>query len=183
MSPNIYFDFFEKIKVALIALFIGVILLILLPLIVGCSPRIVESVKTEEYRDSLRVEVRERLVHDTVKVEIPIISEKNVTKSDSSHLENKYAKSDAVIRDGLLFHTLETIPQAIKAPVTVAVADTTTSHISESTSVSEKVIEKPLTFLQRIKLSTWWIFVAAALILGGWTFRKPLLTAIKKLVI
>lgn len=182
MSPNIYFDFLEKIKFALIALIVGIILLLVLPFISGCSPRIVESVKME-YKDSVRIEVHERLVHDTVSVEIPVIIEKNVTKADSSHLENKYAKSDAVIRDGLLFHTLETKPQVIEAPVVVAVADTTTTHTSEKSEAKEKTIEKPLTWLQNIKLSTWWIFFAASIGLGGWTFRKPLFAAIKKLII
>ena len=54
---------------------------------VGCSPRIVEKIKVET-KDSIRVEINERVVHDTVSVSVPIEIEKVVTRDTTSKLEN-----------------------------------------------------------------------------------------------
>ena len=40
--------------------------------------------------------------------------EKIVTRDTVSHLENSWAKSDAVVSDGFLSHSLESIPQIVK---------------------------------------------------------------------
>ena len=64
-------------------------------------------------QDSVRVEVIERVefVTDTIKVAIPYERE-SVVRDTTSHLENAYAKSDAaILPDGRLSHSLETIPQ------------------------------------------------------------------------
>ena len=54
---------------------------------------------------------------DTVFLEVPKIIEKVVTKDTVSVLENDYAKSQAVVSDGLLAHSLETKP--VQKPVEV----------------------------------------------------------------
>ena len=54
-----------------------VLLAILGQLFVGCSPRITPPA---EIRDSVRVEIRERTVHDTAYVDVPLIKEVNVTR-------------------------------------------------------------------------------------------------------
>ena len=111
-----------------------VLLAILGQLFVSCSPRILPPA---EVKDSVRVEIRERIVHDTAYVEIPVIKEVNMTRDSSSHLENPYATSDAVVENGLLTHTLETRPQKIFVPVEVPVHDTTYVHDRAETITKE----------------------------------------------
>lgn len=111
-----------------------VLLAILGQLFVSCSPRILPPA---EVKDSVRVEIRERMVHDTAYVEIPVIKEVNMTRDSSSHLENPYATSDAVVENGLLRHTLETRPQKIFVPVEVPVHDTTYVHDKAETIIKE----------------------------------------------
>lgn len=111
-----------------------VILAALGQLVVGCSPRVYPAA---EVRDSTQVIIRERLVHDTAFVEIPMIKEVNVTRDSSSHLENQYASSDASIVDGLLYHSLQTKPQKLAAPVDVPVSDTVYVHEKAQTITKE----------------------------------------------
>ena len=111
-----------------------VLLAILGQFFVSCSPRILPPA---EVKDSVRVEIRERTVHDTAYVEIPVIKEVNMTRDSSSHLENPYATSDAVVENGLLRHTLETRPQKIFVPVEVPVHDTTYVHDKSETIIKE----------------------------------------------
>ena len=111
-----------------------VLLAILGQLFVGCSPRITPPA---EIRDSVRVEIRERPVHDTAYVDVPLIKEVNVTRDTSSHLENEYAMSDASISNGTLRHSLETRPHKIAAPVTMTVHDTLTVEKKAETIIKE----------------------------------------------
>lgn len=111
-----------------------VLLAILGQFFVSCSPRILPPA---EVKDSVRVEIRERMVHDTAYVEIPVIKEVNMTRDSSSHLENPYATSDAVVENGLLRHTLQTKPQKLAAPVDVPVSDTVYVHDRGETIIKE----------------------------------------------
>lgn len=111
-----------------------VLLAILGQLFVGCSPRITPPA---EIRDSVRVEIRERPVHDTAYVDVPLIKEVNVTRDTSSHLENEYAMSDASISNGTLRHSLETRPHKIAAPVTITIHDTLTIEKKAETIIKE----------------------------------------------
>ena len=120
-----------KVNATLLAF---VLLAILGQLFVGCSPRITPPA---EIRDSVRVEIRERVVHDTAYVDVPLIKEVNVTRDTSSHLENEYAMSDASISNGTLRHSLETRPHKIAAPVTITVHDTLTVEKKAETIIKE----------------------------------------------
>ena len=111
-----------------------VLLAILGQLFVGCSPRITPPA---EIRDSVRVEIRERVVHDTAYVDVPLSKEVNVTRDTSSHLEDEYAMSDASISNGTLRHSLETRPHKIAAPVTITVHDTLTVEKKAETIIKE----------------------------------------------
>lgn len=69
----------------------------------GCSTlgkyfKEVETVVVHDTKDSLII--RDRVIHDTLKVPVPVYVEKNVTPDDSSHLENPYAVSDAWAKIG-----------------------------------------------------------------------------------
>ena len=114
-----------------------------------------------EYRDSIGI--HERIIHDTAKVEIPVEVEKIVTRDTVSHLENTYAKSDAVVSEGFLWHSLESKPQIIYVPVEVQVSDTTSTHSEVITQYVE--VEKQLTWWQTFRLKAFWWMVGAIVLL------------------
>lgn len=132
----------------------------------SCSPRIVEKITVETvYKD--------RIVHDTTTVEIPYEVEKIVTRDTVSHIENKYAKSDAKVTDGFLYHSLESKPQIIKVPFEVHVTDTL---YKEAQIIEKEVkVEKPLSWWQKFRIGAFWWLVAALGAALLWIFRKPLL--------
>lgn len=149
---------------------------LLLFALVACSPK---HYPTVVYRDSIRVEIRERIVHDTVSFEVPVIKEVNVTKDTSSHLENDWAMSDAELKDGFLWHSLETKGKTIYLPVEVPVHDTTYIEKEAQVITDVKEVEKPLTAWQNFRLKGfWWLLgiIATALL---WYFRKPILGLLK----
>ena len=83
------------------------ILLSLLFLSVACS-----TMKQVTPREQTTVEIRTEAVYvpDTVYIEIPRIVEKVQTLDTISVLENKYAKSEALVENGTLNHSLELKP-------------------------------------------------------------------------
>ena len=111
--------------------------------------------------DSTRVEVKtvvERVV-DTAYVELPVIVEKVATLDTASVLENKYAKSEAIVSGGVLTHSLATKPvrEPVKVEKEIVYRD---SLVYRDRVVKEDIyIEKELTFWQkfRLKLGSWTI--------------------------
>ena len=153
----------------------------------SCSaPKVIYKTNTE-YRDSVRVEVHERLVHDTVSVEIPKEVEKIVTRDTVSRLENTYAKSEAIVSGGFLHHSLESKPQIVYVPVEVPVADTTTTHVSSAVEVSEETKveyrDKPLTWLQKTEIYGFRCLLLIALLWFGWKYRKVIISLFRRLFI
>lgn len=145
----------------------------MLCILASCSPKIVEHVRTETvYRD--------RIVHDTATVTVPVEIEKVVTKDTVSHLENSFAKSDAVVAGGFLSHSLESKPQIIRVPVKVRVTDTVYRKAEVITQI--KKVEKELSWWQRVRLDAFWVLLFAVLALLAWIFRKPLLKLVGGLV-
>ena len=129
----------------------------------GCSPKIVEKVVTQ-------VEYRDRVVHDTATVEVPVEVEKIVTRDTVSHLENNWAKSDAMVSDGFLHHSLESKPRIIQVPVEVHVTDTVWKE--QEIKEVEKLVEKELTWWQRFRMEAFpWLLLAVVLLLL-FAFRK-----------
>lgn len=114
-------------------------------------PRVIEQTQ----RDSLYVEYRERIVHDTVMYEPPQESTYIQTKDTTSHLETSLAESDASIVDGVLYHSLRNKPQKIPVPVVVTVHDTTVVQGSVRTEIVE--VPAKLTKAQErwIRLGKW----------------------------
>lgn len=127
------------------------------------------------YRDSVRVEIRERLVYDTVKVEVPKVVERIVTRDTSSHLENDWAMSDASVSDGFLSHSLETKPHTVYVPVAVPVHDTVIVEKEAQETIIEKEVEKPLTWWQKARLGAFPWLLGGLIACLAWIFRKPLL--------
>ena len=140
-------------------------------------------VTVTETKDSIII--RDRVIHDTARVEIPVYVEKNVTKDDSSHLENPYAVSDAVVKDGVLYHSLRTKPQTLDAPIDIHVADTTSTHevyaSRDSTATHAKIVEveKPLSRWKSFKLGAFWWLLGGLVLSLAWIFRKPILAILK----
>ena len=129
----------------------------------GCSPKIVEKVVT-------RVEYRDRVVHDTATVEVPVEVEKIVTRDTTSHLENNWAKSDAMVSDGFLHHSLESKPRIIQVPVEVHVTDTLWKE--QEIKEVEKLVEKELTWWQRFRMEAFPWLLLAVVVLLLFAFRK-----------
>ena len=119
-----------------------------------------------QHTDSVRVEIRERLVHDTVTFTVPEIREKIVTRDTSSHLENEWAQSDAVVSGGFLSHSLGTRPHTVYVPVAVEVHDTTVVEKEAQTVIQE--VERQLTWWQKtwILLGKTFAFLVIALVLA-----------------
>lgn len=69
--------------------------------------------------ENTRVEVRTETVFqkDTVYLELPVIVENVQTLDTISVLENRYAKSEAIVTDGALVHALTTKPVNEPIPV------------------------------------------------------------------
>lgn len=99
----------------------------------SCSPKLYPV----EHTDSVRVVIRERVVHDSVFFEVPKVVEKNITRDTVSHLENEWAKSDASVSGGFLRHSLESIPRKVYVPYNVYVHDTTVVEKKADTIVKE----------------------------------------------
>lgn len=146
----------------------------------ACSPKVLPPTN---YTDSVRVEIRERLVHDTVTFEVPKIIEKVVTRDTASHLENDWAQSDAEVKDGFLWHSLETKPHTVYVPYEVPVHDTTYIEKEAQTITVTKEVEKPLTWWQKARIGAFWWLLALSVSLLIYTFRKPILTLLKKFIL
>ena len=127
-----------------------------LPLLLLLAASACGTVRTLPVQDSTRVEVRtvEKIVRDTVWVELPVIIEKRTTLDTASVLENKYAKSEASVSGGVLTHSLETKParEPVSVEKQIVYRD---SLVYRDRIVKETVeVEKKLTWWQALKLNT-----------------------------
>ena len=143
----------------------------LLPLLllVSCAtPRVVtrENVRVIEHTEYIPIEIE--------LPPVPEIKEHIFTRDTSSHLENEYAVSDAIIhRDGTLEHSLSTKPQ--KRTETVKVPMIQRDSIVYQTEVVEKFVEKKLNWWQKFRQDGF--FVLCLLLL--WAYRKKIIALIK----
>ena len=121
-----------------------------LALCVSCGPARHASVS-----DSTRVEVREvtRYIKDTVYLELPVITERIVTRDTSSRLENDYAVSEASVSGGYLSHSLATKPA--RTPVETETREVVRDSIVFRDRLIEVPVEveKPLSRWQRTLLA------------------------------
>lgn len=141
-------------------------LLLSITFLPGCSPKVTREIRTE-------IQYRDRVVPITATFNIPYFVEKNVTKDTSSHLENPYAKSDAIVSGGMLFHSLESIPQTIETTVEVHVTDTLWKESEIRTETVE--VERKFTWWEKVRLRSFWWLLVAVIALLAWVFRKPLM--------
>ena len=106
--------------------------------------------------DNTKVEVKvvEKIVKDTAWFELPVIVEKVATLDTASVLENKYAKSEAVVTGGVLHHSLSTKP--VREPVSVESKETVRDSIVYRDRIQTRTVEveKKLTWWQSLKMKT-----------------------------
>lgn len=109
-------------------------------------------------------------------VELPKESQAVETFSDSSHLETSLATSDAIVRDGLLKHTLKNKLKRYEVPIQVPeryiISEASASYNRVIREVVE--VEKELTWWQKFRMSVGSIalIVAAAWIAFKILFRE-----------
>lgn len=150
----------SKILAFLVAIIAFYIILLILD---GCSPKIIERVET-------KIEYRDRIIHDTATFEVPVEVEKIVTRDTMSHLENNWAKSDAIVSEGFLRHSLESKPKIVQVPVEVHVRDTVWKEVSTGTEYVE--VPADLSWWQKFRIGAFWWLFGAVIALLAWTFRK-----------
>ena len=99
--------------------------------------------------DNTKVEVKvvEKIVKDTAWVELPVIVEKVATLDTASVLENKYAKSEAVVSGGVLHHSLST--KSVREPVSVESREIVRDSIIFRDRIQTQTVEVERKF-------TWW---------------------------
>ena len=117
--------------------------------------------------DNTKVEVKvvEKIVKDTAWFELPVIVEKVATLDTASVLENKYAKSEAVVSGGVLHHSLQTKP--VREPVSVESKETVRDSIVYRDRVQTKTVEveKKLTWWQSLKMKTGGVTILAIVLI------------------
>lgn len=111
--------------------------------------------------ENTRVEVRTETVFqkDTVYLELPLLVEKVQTLDTMSVLENRYAKSEAIVADGVLIHSLATKP--VKEPIEVETKVVYRDSLVYVDKIVKETVEvaKPLSGPNRFFLA-----------FGKWTF-------------
>ena len=118
--------------------------------------------------DNTKVEVKvvEKIVKDTAWVELPVIIEKKATLDTVSTIENKYAKSEAVVTGGVLHHSLQTKP--VREPVSVESKETVRDSIVYRDRIQTKTVEveKKLTGWQQAKMKVGGICFILIILIG-----------------
>lgn len=113
--------------------------------------------------DSVRVEVRERIVKvvDTVEVYLPDERVENITADTTSRIETSAAASTATVRDGKLHHALWNKRQPIGVAVDMSfkVEDITKERITTIREVVE--VPRNLTWWQQTQMRGFWALLLA----------------------
>ena len=134
------------------------LLMFLLTFLTGCKAKQSVIREQEQTRDSMRTEIRyvEKIVKDTVEVEIPAQSVQIETPDTTSHLETDYAMSDASViwRDGTMFlmHNLSNKPK--KVPVEVEHKETQRDSIQYRDRDHYHTIDHEV--IKEVNVLTWW---------------------------
>ena len=118
--------------------------------------------------DNTKVEVKvvEKIVKDTAWFELPVIVEKVATLDTASVLENKYAKSEAVVSGGVLHQSLQTKP--VREPVSVESKETVRDSIVYRDRIQTMTVEveKKLTPWQQAKMKVGGVCFILIILIG-----------------
>lgn len=165
-----------------------ILLLLVAGVVAGCrsAKRIIPSTPViVTNTDSVRTEYIETVRIDTVtvSVQVPMESAMQIVRDSTSHLETKFAESDAWINnDGSLGHSLRNKQQELEGQALIPVKSVESSN--EKNSVREVpvpypepyYVEKPLTAWQKFRLGAFWYLAGTVLGLLVFILRKPLTT-------
>ena len=118
--------------------------------------------------DNTKVEVKvvEKIVKDTAWFQVPVIVEKVSTLDTASVLENKYAKSEAVVAGGVLHHSLQTKP--VREPVSVETKEIVRDSIVYRDRVQTVTVEveKKLSGWQQAKMKVGGVCFILIILIG-----------------
>lgn len=141
--------------------------------------------------DSVRTEYIETLRIDTliITVSVPAESALQTVNDSTSHVETSIAESDAWINpDGSLGHSIKNKPTGLKSEVyvpTTMIENNKETVTNKETPVQVPYpveIEREFTLMEQIKLAAFWYLVGAVIVSIGFIFRKPLFTALRKII-
>ena len=119
-------------------------------LLAGCSPRIVEKVRTEYITET--------------------VHHRDTTYSRDSIYIREWLKGDTVFVDR--FRDRYIYRDRWKDSVKVV-------EVHDTTAVQVKV-DKPLSGIQKAKIGAFWWLLSAVILLSAWIFRKPVLSILKR---
>lgn len=113
--------------------------------------------------DSVRVEVRERIVkvRDSVEVYLPDERVDNITSDTTSRIETSAAVSTATVSNGKLHHALrhKQQPIGVKVDMEFTVEDITKEHLTTIREIVE--VPRELTWWQQTQMRGFWVLLAA----------------------
>lgn len=150
-----------------------------------CTQRKIASESTSS--DSTRVEIRykEVYIHDTLYITLPSQSVERETNDTSSHLETKYASSDARInQDGTLYHSLKSkdVPVPVPTEQKVVYKDSIVYRDRNVYLTETKYVERELTSWQKWQMRSFWILLSVLLAILIYRFRKPIWSFIRMFI-
>ena len=117
----------------------------------ACSPRIVEKIKVEK-------EYIDRIQRDSVILR-------------DSIWQKEYIKGDTIYQDRYVYKYI--YKDKFRT-------DTLIREVHDTTQVQVPV-EKKLSFAQKVKINSFWWLLISVIGLLAWTFRKPIVSLIKKI--
>ena len=130
----------------------------------GCCPA---RLAVTQQSDSVTTKIVERVevVTDTVEVAIPYISESIATRDTTSHLENEYALSDAMLSGGILYHSLQTRPQIRKVEFKRPILHRDSLIIRNSFREVTVEVDRPDTWWEKTQKIGFWSMLSIILLL------------------
>lgn len=147
-------------------------------LLTGCAACEQLAIET---RDSVRVEIKERIVYrdTTVYKEVPREAQTQVVRDTTSHLETSVAVSDARINpDGSLLHSLENKPVFLGVDFKVPVLRRDSIVYRDFFRVDTVEVSRQLTWWQQTQIKGFW---AAIILLAVALLRKRFMKYIRML--
>lgn len=156
----------------------NLLLIFILAVVSACCP--CRHIATSSL-DSVRVEVRERIVQvpDTVLVKVPAEYIRETVRDTISCLETSYAASEARINpDGSLSHSLENKAgdHPVEVEAKIVYRDSIVYRDRMNTEIVE--IERKLTWWQQTKMRGFWLLLVVVVFI----FRKNLATLARRFI-
>lgn len=149
-----------------------------------CAQRVVQE---QSAVDSVRIETKyvEIIRRDTIVVEIPYQSAFRETRDTTSHLETKYAISDAKIdASGILHHSLESknVPISVPTEIKTIVRDSIIYRDRDVRVKEVKLVERELTEWQKWQMRSFWILLSIIVVCLIYHFRRSVFNFIVRVL-